>query len=675
MLLEEDSWKISNHLTLCVSKWFRSMLKLPPVSQALISTDASQSRSQAFRVALHSNVPDFNTIGYRALRQIPRIYLERRDAKEGLKLVLNFSLPESSLRFIDGENFMNSLNEAVKEDESDNSLFFPFFLLNKRPNEWKEDKSDKLVEFCDLHKIWLHVEGVSSVLLLASSTSSLVRSDSLSVSTGKALGIHRLRDFIAFFPRLERFPLSLSQFYESDVEENGGRLSSLPLWMILQRVGASYLNQRVEKTIFCLQSLQKSMEEAEGIEVYGGEASSLSVLFRFTLKNGAETPVLNQLNVQCVKEIKKRFQNPIGIDLEFRDSKQWICVRPLELGNVNKVEKLDGEELGRVVKRIVSLIESTTVQKEHFERISEQFSGLKSVEGSNFYGLGSLYFLPTFLAGESLSDDIKPEIDELNERIAKKLMEKDEIYSIGRDIYDNACINIGLDSLPFTPQSVDSHIKTVYAVANSTELSQKVTTKINEVIQKGIKLAEEQLWQQEANTLYQAGVLRHVPLVGSVYNWWNPITKKAPSGRSFHLASQSLKDSSESRKIFSASTSSLTSLVSEKAKEENRVQITTSGSSLGVALPTSSENATDKPLTLEDLEPSGKIEEVNPVSSLPQEKIEKVEKLEDEENSIVTLGNYRDENVSSVNDALTELARVEDDSSEGEEEEGIKVRN
>ena len=52
----------------------------------------------------------------------------------------------------------------------------------------------------------------------------------------------------------------------------------------------------------------------------------------------------------------------------------------------------------------------------------------------------------------------------------------------------------------------------------------------------GIEEASQDLKKESEDQLWQQGVLRHVPLVGTFVNWWAPSPKQAVRGRKLDLA-------------------------------------------------------------------------------------------------------------------------------------------
>ena len=48
---------------------------------------------------------------------------------------------------------------------------------------------------------------------------------------------------------------------------------------------------------------------------------------------------------------------------------------------------------------------------------------------------------------------------------------------------------------------------------------------MSKLVQKGIQQASEDLRKESDEAIWQEGVLRHVPIVGGIYNWISPFQK------------------------------------------------------------------------------------------------------------------------------------------------------
>ena len=48
---------------------------------------------------------------------------------------------------------------------------------------------------------------------------------------------------------------------------------------------------------------------------------------------------------------------------------------------------------------------------------------------------------------------------------------------------------------------------------------------MSDLVVKGIEKAQEDLRRENDDALWREGILRHVPIVGSIYNWISPVQK------------------------------------------------------------------------------------------------------------------------------------------------------
>ena len=75
----------------------------------------------------------------------------------------------------------------------------------------------------------------------------------------------------------------------------------------------------------------------------------------------------------------------------------------------------------------------------------------------------------------------------------------------------------------------------VVATGKEIESSSKFLSQMTEVVKKGIETATADLQRENDERLWQEGILRHVPIVGSVYNWLSPPPPPGIKGRTLDL--------------------------------------------------------------------------------------------------------------------------------------------
>jgi hypothetical protein len=77
---------------------------------------------------------------------------------------------------------------------------------------------------------------------------------------------------------------------------------------------------------------------------------------------------------------------------------------------------------------------------------------------------------------------------------------------------------------------IEELLELVISAGNALQESSKALVSMAEVIRKGITAAEFDLRKEADEKVWNDGILRVVPVVGSVLNWINPLPKDVGSG-------------------------------------------------------------------------------------------------------------------------------------------------
>lgn len=77
---------------------------------------------------------------------------------------------------------------------------------------------------------------------------------------------------------------------------------------------------------------------------------------------------------------------------------------------------------------------------------------------------------------------------------------------------------------------IEELLDLVISAGNALQESSKVLDSMAEVIRKGIQAAETDLRKEADEKVWNDGILRVVPVVGSVLNWINPLPRDGGSG-------------------------------------------------------------------------------------------------------------------------------------------------
>ena len=83
---------------------------------------------------------------------------------------------------------------------------------------------------------------------------------------------------------------------------------------------------------------------------------------------------------------------------------------------------------------------------------------------------------------------------------------------------------------------VEELLGLVVAVGQEVEESSRFLETMTEIVKKGIQAATLDLQKENEERIWQEGILRHVPVFGSLVNWWSPRSKESGiKGRSLNL--------------------------------------------------------------------------------------------------------------------------------------------
>jgi len=211
--------------------------------------------------------------------------------------------------------------------------------------------------------------------------------------------------------------------------------------------------------------------------------------------------------------------------------------QPLVLGE-KASQKVLLETFVDKLKIDIQLIDASLSHRELFKSKIKVIDALENVAVIHHVGLGAVRFIPSYLSGTVLANDIKTEIDTLNSTLASRLYAENPIFYEGTTSDGSICVRVGVDPLTTTEDRVTELVNQLQAVLGTLKVSQKIHDTVANIIRKGIKDAENQIQRQASE---QEGVLRKIPLVGGLWSWWSP-TKSEPAGRTFDIASHSLQE-------------------------------------------------------------------------------------------------------------------------------------
>uniref|UniRef100_A0A8C8CV86 Pyridoxal-dependent decarboxylase domain-containing protein 1 n=1 Tax=Oncorhynchus tshawytscha TaxID=74940 RepID=A0A8C8CV86_ONCTS len=517
--------RIASDTTLWLCRLFRY-----ESGSAYYHEDDREGLLKVCRLVLNTRYEDYSTEGYTVLNSRQPVIYQSATCRPGLgqHLCSQLGLPLSSLCTVPCNTMFGSqhqmdialLDKLIREDVETGKL--PLLLIANAgtPGAGHTDKLGRLKELCEQYGMWLHIEGVNLATLALWEVSSPVmaatRSDSMTLTLGPWLGLPAVPAVTLY--RHEDPALSLAAGLTSSQPVE--KLRALPLWLSLQYLGQDGIVEKIRHAVELSQQLLEKLKTLASIKTsVEDELNSPVVVFRFSQETSAgewgyfagEREVLDSLN-RWLCERLAQLVPASGVDIvELEDEGTCVRFTPLMTAAALGTQRCDVDLLVERLIELVPVLNCTLRLRLDFREEVYRHSALSYIEDLNWPGLGA--FGP----------------------------EKD-------------CIFIGMATEDL---DVAELVDTIAALGRDIEENGRLLENMTEVVRKGIQEAELQLQKDNQDKLMEEGVLRQIPLVGSVLNWFSPF-QSTVKGRTFNLAAGSL-DSTEPTYSMKAQTGGLAS--------------------------------------------------------------------------------------------------------------------
>ncbi|XP_047390252.1 pyridoxal-dependent decarboxylase domain-containing protein 1 isoform X3 [Sciurus carolinensis] len=555
------------------------------------------------RLAIHSRYEDFVVDGFNVLyNKKPVIYLSAA-ARPGLGQYLcnQLGLPFPCLCRVPCNTMFGSqhqmdvafLEKMIKDDIERGRL--PLLLVANAGTAavGHTDKIGRLKELCEQYGIWLHVEGVNLATLalgyISSSVLAATRCDSMTLTPGPWLGLPAVPAVTLY--KHDDPALILVAGLTSN--KPADKLRALPLWLSLQYLGLDGIVERIKHACQLSQRLQESLKKVNHIKILCLPTMTLSEIAPSILGQGNEK--FSNTNIQeCVSaQVEDELSSPVVVfrffqELPDSDSvlkavpapnvapatvsrerhscdalNRWLgeqlkqlvpasgltvmdlevegtCVRfsPLMTASVLGTRGEDVDQLVACIQSKMPVLTCTLQLREEFKQEVEGTAGLLYVDDPNWPGIGVVRYEHANDDKNSLKSD--PEGENIHAALLKKLneLESDLTFKMGPEYKSmKSCIYIGMAS---DDTDVSELVETIAVTAREIEENSRLLENMTEVVRKGIQEAQVQLQKANEERLLEEGVLRQIPVVGSVLNWFSPV-QASQKGRTFNLTAGSLE--------------------------------------------------------------------------------------------------------------------------------------
>nr|XP_050845721.1 pyridoxal-dependent decarboxylase domain-containing protein 1 [Vespula vulgaris] len=573
--------RLAGRLAADTTRWLSHIFRFMDCASSF-HEDHLEGLVRVTRLALHRKYPRYMEEGFTALSSSsPLIYssvaaplavVQHLCRQLSLSLHCVRPIPHNTMFGSRYSMDVAALERRLAEDTQSNNVT-PLLVLAEAGSVLTGhcDNITRLRAICDKYNVWLHLRGHSlAALALNNSTRDLPLkiADSITLPLGIWLGVpslpvvtlYRLTDTKGGRPTTRDTTLSLMSGLMADSLSR--KLPTLPLWCTLQALGRDGVQNRFKQCFSAIEELYNKIKKLSCInllsQVPGGESGSYTVndllanpvnnsqifeivssalVFQFVpADRDPQTlervpPYYDKLNSWLGQILQRDIEN-VQIELcEIEHHGVAIRICPLE----SPEQPPSSEDIDNVVACLEQQIEillATVEHKDTFVRLVSENDSLHLVEMPGWAGLGGVrYAPPTWI--HVMTDQAKEELNKLNTQLVEALRSTDAAFSLGEGADGLACVRFGMVT---QDTDVAELLSLVLQVGQEVEASSKLLDTISEVVKRGIEAAQTDLERENAEKLWQEGILRHVPVVGTLVNWWSPPSKETGvRGRSLNL--------------------------------------------------------------------------------------------------------------------------------------------
>ncbi|XP_041086666.1 pyridoxal-dependent decarboxylase domain-containing protein 1-like isoform X2 [Polyodon spathula] len=518
------------------------------------------------RLVIHSHFDDYSTEGFNVLYNKQPVIYQSTACRSGLgqHLCNQLGLPFSSLCTVPCNTMFGSqhqmdvalLDRLIKDDVDSGKL--PLLLIANAgtPAAGHTDKLGRLKELCAQYSMWLHVEGVNlATLALAyvkSSVMAATKCDSMTLTLGPWLGLPAVPAVTLYRHEDPALTLAAGLTSSQPVE----KLRALPLWLSLQYLGHDGIVERIRHASQLSQRLLDHLTKQTAITTaVEDDLNSPVVVFRFAQTNAnlaesggpLETPPSNDREIQdtlnrWLGEQLALLVPASGVDIvNLEDEGSCVRFSPLMTSAVLGTKDEDVDALAERLQEKIPVLISTLQLREVFRKEVRRTAALTYIEDLSWPGLGTVRY--EMSSDEPDENKRQAELEKISSMLLKKLKELDSdlTFSTGPEFGpEKNCLYIGMATEDL---DVAELVEMIAAIGREIEENSRLLENMTEVVRKGILEAELQLQKATEEKLLEEGVLRQLPVVGSVLNWFSPV-QSLVKGRTFNLTAGSV-DSTE----------------------------------------------------------------------------------------------------------------------------------
>jgi hypothetical protein len=201
----------------------------------------------------------------------------------------------------------------------------------------------------------------------------------------------------------------------------------------------------------------------------------------------------------------------------------------------------DVEAFLQCVEEKCRILNATVTQRTKFMELINLEPSVQHVDIAHWAGLGGVRYIPAeYIDSETenmldMTEDDLRLVNQRNMELVATLRNTDSAFSLGEGPPPESvmCVRFGMVTME---TEVEELLSLVINCGKDIDEAVTQLQTMSEVVKSGVAQAQEELRREADNQIWQEGILRHVPILGSFYNWMSPVPEEAKvKGRYLNL--------------------------------------------------------------------------------------------------------------------------------------------
>eukprot|EP00042_Codosiga_hollandica_P056117 m.802447 g.802447 ORF g.802447 m.802447 type:complete len:441 (+) comp59274_c0_seq23:384-1706(+) len=340
-------------------------------------------------------------------------------------------------------------------------------------------------------------------------------------------------------------------------------MQAVPVWMFLRSTGLTAIQAAIRGRLAEARALRSMLVQFPVLAITGDslvsgaalafaiDPSRLPALVAICQSSG-EVNVWNDVNEQLFVAIQSSAARQLDLEIIYLGDRRFVRFQAFKHAGASSTSSSDVQALNRVISTLLESIESTIKLSAKFPLALAGVKSLKHVASAPTLSLGSFQYIPRYLEGYH-SEQVLSEISRLNQELYDSLRSRQSsggellegVFLHFNIVLDDATlgtsyVSIGLPSRPLDDAQLGHLVQAISKVGDGLPVNEELLNSFTLAVKQGIDKAQKELEAESQARLFEEGILRHVPIVGDLLNWFAPPAPRTAAvipGRSFNLAS------------------------------------------------------------------------------------------------------------------------------------------